>query len=390
MKTALYIYQNEYSWDVRSEKFFEVLNLMGLNVFLLDKSKRKKELRTGVIVEGIDRIMDIPIPQNPFWTRFIKKKIDDHKPELIVVRDLPLALNAIEANKNMRIPLILDLAEFYPGMLKVLPKYNENIIIRYLTSIKYFNKLEKKAIRKATVTLVVCEENKSRIEKTYKYAEHMRIEVVENIPNTRFFGSPIIRPLKEDTAPISLVYLGNLDDDSIRGFDDIVYGLKCFEEKDYTKLMLVVIGEGKAKDSFNEKLRLFLKRTQVSFKGFLKYEDLYKEIPNWDIGVIPHRKNDLTENTFPNKYYEYLFCGISVLASNCTPLIREIKKDALFGAYYESGNPESFSEALRSMIATRNYGFSEQRRTRAISTYSYVDKVVLPLERVIIKLCGKG
>jgi len=38
---------------------------MGLNVFLLDKSKRKKEFRTSVIVEGIDSAMNIPIPQNP-------------------------------------------------------------------------------------------------------------------------------------------------------------------------------------------------------------------------------------------------------------------------------------------------------------------------------------
>ena len=67
---------------------------------------------------GLHDVVNFPYPVSPVWLRAIDRVVRRSGAEMILVRDIPLALPAIAVGRLRRIPVVLDMAENYPAMLE--------------------------------------------------------------------------------------------------------------------------------------------------------------------------------------------------------------------------------------------------------------------------------
>ena len=64
-----------------------------------------------------------------------------------------------------------------------------------------------------------------------------------------------------------------------------------------------------------------------------------------DINIIPHKKNEHTNNTVPHKLYQSLMVGKPVLVSDCSPLKRIIE-ETQGGFIFKAEDSNSFAEMI--------------------------------------------
>src|SRR4029453_17810118 len=125
-----YVFQDEYPWDIRVDKFVNSLADAGHRVTLLSRNRRglprREQLRAGVAIfrspvgwTPLDRALaGFPAFFSPWWLNALVQTVRSERVDLIVVRDLPLAAAAIYARNATRCPVLMDMAENYPAMIQ--------------------------------------------------------------------------------------------------------------------------------------------------------------------------------------------------------------------------------------------------------------------------------
>src|SRR5439155_25578795 len=77
---------------------------------------------------------NFPYPANPAWIAAIGRCVREIRADVIVVRDLPLALPAAIVGQIHGIPVVFDMAENYTAMLQDKTRYTLSIIaVRLVT-----------------------------------------------------------------------------------------------------------------------------------------------------------------------------------------------------------------------------------------------------------------
>ena len=172
--------------EVRVAKFAETLHSHGHDFFIFcpagDQQGAVETFEYGEIIRFQSRLPGIigkliysPIPTNPVWIKWFRDQFRKFTLDVVIVRDLRLALPVFFAARTCGIKAILDLGEHYPGMMEILGKQNfAHHIIRNRWLI---TKLEALSVRMADCTWVVVEENKDRLQ---RYSS--RINVINNYP----------------------------------------------------------------------------------------------------------------------------------------------------------------------------------------------------------------
>ena len=138
-KKILYIWKDKYPWDVRVAKFCNSLAESGYEIHMLARSC-SEELQSGKIDDiyihklELDKsgFSSLPVPFNPRWKRFIKRKIAEINPDLIIIREIMLGETAGKIAKENNIPIIMDMAENYPAAMREWKKYNSSRISKYI------------------------------------------------------------------------------------------------------------------------------------------------------------------------------------------------------------------------------------------------------------------
>ena len=68
--------------------------------------------------------------------------------------------------------------------------------------------------------------------------------------------------------------------------------------------------------SWDGRVSRLLRLPNVRFKGFVPYERLAAVLPGFDVGVIPFRKNRVTDILSPLMLYEYMAAGCPVVSTS--------------------------------------------------------------------------
>jgi teichuronic acid biosynthesis glycosyltransferase TuaH len=99
------------------------------------------------------------------------------------------------------------------------------------------------------------------------------------------------------------------------------------------------------------------KTPNVSFLGPIAHKDVEQVISNFDVAIIPFKKDEVSNTIFPIKLFEYLSAGIPVVASD----FNEDLKDYTEQSVEYCGDWETFSTAIKA--ALKNNG-DEAKRIR--------------------------
>lgn len=273
-----------------------------------------------------------------FWKRILLKQLETTRYQVLHLHDLPLAKPVYALSVKYKCKFILDLHENYPALLSISP-HTKKILGRLLHSDRQWQQYEKKYVGKPDALVTVVEEMRDRI-KPFSRAE---IAVVENTPYLNELKTWDALP---DPDYITLVYSGGIA--YHRGLQTVIEGLKQAVMQN-CKIRLFILGTGSYENILKELVKSANLENHVHFFGWITPDRMFENIFKSDIALIPHIKSVQSDNSSPNKLYQYMFCGKPVLASNCNSVERVIRETGM-GLTYIHNSSEDFKDKLLQLI----------------------------------------
>jgi glycosyltransferase involved in cell wall biosynthesis len=149
-----------------------------------------------------------------------------------------------------------------------------------------------------------------------------------------------------------------LDDGPVLGFVGGLrpwHGVEVLPElaerlaKLHRKLRLVVVGDGQLRPLLEESFgkRKLLER--VVFTGTLAHEEVAAVIRQFDVALAPYPQLDHAFYFSPLKIFEYMACGVTVVAANVGQ-ISEIVRDGKTGLLYPPGDVNALANACHRLL----------------------------------------
>ncbi len=326
MANIIYLFKAKFPWDGRLVKICNTLQQAGHNVLVVARWKGESQqfeiwnsLNVFRACFKIPTFLSIPSPNNSLWKYSLKAIFEDYKPDAVIVREFFLVKPVRDSLKSKRIPIIVDMAEHYPAVVREWKKYNRNPILKFLVhNLRIVDKWEKESIANTDYVITVCEEQKIRLQEQYGF-EGDRIEIIYNTPVLKLFKNVSRLQRKQ---PRVFVHSGfHTSEKPINKF--VEYFLYFTNPKDGFRL--VVAGPG---ESIPELKRIVAmkKAENVIFLGKYQLEELPKILEQADIGLLPYPPNEFNNFTLHNKIFDYFACGIPVLVSDAKPLKRLVEE----------------------------------------------------------------
>lgn len=354
-----HIWDADYPWDVRVEKICGSLVKRHEVHLVCRNSKRRTKYecverlqihRLPFLPERfgkLNNLIGFPAFVNPLWIYQIWRTLSQTKAELIIVRDLPLALSAIGIGRFMRVPVVIDMAENYPAMIQDLWDRNGFSILNFLVrNPRIIRLVERLCARLCDHIVVVVEESRERL--ISLGVPTTKVSLVMNTPpSDRCVQLPTVSNGLVSRGPnsLNLVYLGLLE--WARGIETAIRAIPLVRER-IPGVRLLIVGSGRHEDDF----RALVERLQldefVQFLGWLDYSTAIRVIGESDIGLVPHHATESWNTTIPNKLFDYMSMSKPVIVSNAKPVERIVREERC-GVVFKEKDANDLARAILSL-----------------------------------------
>jgi len=350
------VWDGDYPWDVRAEKICVALTAAGHRVHLVARNRTRRPVREARPEATVHRLRPwswapawldgasmFPAFFNPRWIGRLAEVARETHADVILCRDLPLAIPSIRVARRLRIPVVLDMAENYPAMLRSRRATGRtrlsDVLIRNATLAR---RVEEWVLPRLDGLFVVVEESQDRLVAMGAPAD--RIAVVGNTPPVSRLDDPTARP--DEQLPLRLVYLGLLE--LQRGLATVLDALALLV-RDGFPVRLDVYGGGCDEHILREHAaRLGLAAPAVTFHGWVPNEVALARLPLAHVGLIPHWKDESWDTTIPNKLFDYMAAGLPVISSSAAPAARIVRTTGA-GLVHRDRDAADLAAAVRAL-----------------------------------------
>ncbi|GBE52556.1 putative glycosyltransferase EpsD [bacterium BMS3Bbin14] len=288
---------------------------------------------------------------SPFWKRFFDSIITGYHIDLIIVRDLPMAIAGIWSGRRHGCPVIFDMAEDYVAMVRDIWRARKfqgfNLVVRnpYLAGM-----VEHYALPRFDHVLVVIDEAKKVAMRAGASSD--KITIVGNTPQLADDKS-VPEPLSQFQDHYLAVYTGGIQ--LGRGLQVVFEAIPLIVTK-IPHFMFIIIGAGYAVEQLKQMAREQAVDRFICWVGWVNHEVLFQYIGTADIGIIPHYRSAHVDTTIPNKIFDYMACGLPVIASDAPPLQRVVEETGA-GLVFKSGDSADLAQVvMRVYSSPENYG----------------------------------
>jgi glycosyltransferase involved in cell wall biosynthesis len=358
----LYIWDADYPWDVRVEKISHALMAGGHELHVAARNLKKRPAYENIAGLHVHRIKtwssdrfnyfaSFPLFCSPVWKGFLDSIIRERGIDLVIVRDLPMAIAGIWAGKRAGIPVIFDMAEDYVSLVRDIWHARKfqglNLVVRnpYLAKL-----VERYTFKHIDQILVVVEEAGEVVTQGGGAAD--KITLVGNTPDPKGLGGATGAELDETLQTIrnhySAIYTGGIQ--LGRGLQ-VVFDAIPEIVRHIPDFKFVVVGDGYASDTLKRMMREKGIEQHVAWVGWVKHTELPRYLNACRVGIVPHYTSDHVNTTIPNKIFDYMGSGLPVLASDAKPMKRILEQEKC-GGTFPSGNA---SELTKTLLAMRGH-----------------------------------
>lgn len=373
--TIIYVWQSFYPWDVRADKICRSLVAAGANVILLARSEANKNTEEEyhgyrirrVGLKGWQNWISLPIPWNPFWYFTLRKITKESRPDILIAREIMLVDLASWVAKEFNIPIFIDMAEHYPEAMRSWRKYAKSFFLRLLVhKLKIPDWVEKRAVRKVTGVITVCEENSIRLNHEYSIPLENCI-VVTNTPETETIDDAV-KKMKIQKIPRKVFgYHGIVVGD--RDLETVIKGFEIAAQTD-PEIELIIAGGGESLNSLYNIAECSNVKSRIHLTGSYKQEQLSQLLDKFDYGIAPWKVNAFTQVTIANKFFEYALYGKPFIYASTNPMNR-LMKDFNCGLSYENANPSSVAFAMLEILKLDREKMVSNGRKAILNKYNW-------------------
>jgi glycosyltransferase involved in cell wall biosynthesis len=257
-----------------------------------------------------------------------------------------VAKGAMFANRDLRLPVILDLHENRPEIMRFYPHLNKfpgNALI----SVEKWKRKEEELVQKADRVIVVTDEAAKDLAQRTQIDPN-RLAVVPNTVKRSFFEN-----FHTDEALINryngkfvLLYLG--DTGLRRGLITVLKSLNDLKKKivdpdtGKTILKLLIVGSSSSDPILKKEVADSGLEELVDFEGWQAVDRFPSYILASDVGLCPLHRNQHHDSTFANKIFQYMSFSKPILVSDSTAQKNLVHK-ANCGLVHEAENSSDFS-----------------------------------------------
>ncbi len=376
------IWDGDYPWDIRVEKIITALARSGHSVSLVCRNLKNLPPvdRMGPVrifrlprirSKALNHFASFPYFFNVLWWKTIYETCRKEGAQVILVRDLPLALTAAVLGRRLRIPVVFDMAENYPAMLRA-RRYSGRISFHQrwiLRNPDFAALIERLTLHRVEKIIVVAEENKGRL--VQKGISPENIHLVSNTPDldrvTAVEPKDVLPERTYFTERFTLIYAGLLG--SVRGVETVVQALPQIIAK-IPEAHLLVIGRGQSEEKL---IRLVGEKglgKYVTFKGWVDPGELPPYYRASRAGLIPHLATEHTNTTLPNKIFDYMAHGLPVIASDVGPLKRIVEEEKC-GVTFAAGDADDFVRAVAKVYEDSDNHFGKNGKKAVFRRYNW-------------------
>lgn len=256
----------------------------------------------------------------PFYKKMMSKKIalflKENNIEIIHVHDMVVAEAVFEVNKKFALPVVLDLHENRPEIMKTYPhlkKFPGNLLI----STRVWKQKEGELVRKSDRTIVVTKEAKTDLKKRLGIQDE-KIVVVPNTVKSSFYKDFDLEPtiLERYKDKFIILYLG--DTGLRRGLLSVIEALGVLSNNDalMNKVKLVIVGKNSTDEVLKSRVRELGLEQIVDFEGWQDERLFPSYLKVAAIGISPLHRNQHHDTTYANKLFQYMSFGLAVLVSD--------------------------------------------------------------------------
>ncbi|MCK4305854.1 MAG: glycosyltransferase family 4 protein [Candidatus Eisenbacteria sp.] len=394
--TILAVYGADYPWDVRVEKLLSGFLTHGYEIHLVCRNLARRPSRERVdgfichrilgprLGQLLHRALTLPAPANPLWRRVLARAIDATCPDLLLVRDLPLAPLVVAAGRRAGLPVVVDMAENHPAMWRnVIASDPLPLRSWLLKNPPLARRMERRVACTADAIFVVVEE--MRMHLIAKGAPPERVHVVSNTPPRRVLERAASDPGRGEGA-LDLVYVGYIT--RSRGLQQVLKAMALVQDNSVT-IRFHIVGTGGYVTALKAQTRELGLESRVVFHGWVQPDKVPALMERCNAGIIPHLKTEHTNTTVPNKLFDYMAVGIPVIVSDADPLHRIVGEEKC-GLSFRSGRPDDLAGLLRRLAdpeVRRRFGVHGRTAVRERLHWERDFDVAL---RVVKRLAGRS
>ncbi|MEC1714816.1 glycosyltransferase [Schinkia azotoformans] len=294
-----------------------------------------------------------------------------YNPDIIHVHDLPMLKIGMKVKKDLGIPLVYDMHEFYPEQ-DVFTKQQQ----------QYLRKTERKYINQCDSLITVNPLLAEEISKTYG---DIKINVIQNatVLPEGFHNREYDRFREEygvSKDEFILLYQGWISEH--RNIQNLVRGMSLVDKP----VKLVIMGYGDYKNELEKICESLGIRDKVLFVPAKSQKELLSYTASADVGIIPYPfgLDPNTKYASPNKLYEFIASQLPILCNNL-PFVKSVVEKNEFGQVIELETPEDFAHALNSFPFEKLHVFKnnllnngenyiwEKEKINLLNIYRHID-----------------
>lgn len=364
--------------DIRVEKEAVTLGKAGHEVFVLSQGRKsypEKENKGYYSVVRFDDAKYKLLNQltrdfkkftffDPVWKKGIDSFVFKYHINVLHVHDLPLVKTAYRVAQKYKIPIVADYHENFPAHIQATAKSEIKWKEKFYRSYKRWTRYEEDISEKVDRIIVVADEYKQHL-----VSEHgifpEKITIVQNTIDLERVHSNN-NNYQSTNSDFLISYIGSFGPH--RGLDIVIKAMPQILSY-IPNAKFVIIGHGKNKNELERMIKELNLKDSVKFYDWMKYSNLIKEFKKASIGVIPHHASEHTDNTIPNKVFEYMYFKVPVIVSDRPPLQRIIKETKC-GKIFKTGDSADFvKKVLEIHQNPSNYG--EMGNRSVIEKYNW-------------------
>lgn len=269
----------------------------------------------------------------------LKRRFLNHRPDFIYERASLYATAGARLAEKFRVPHIVELNA---------PLAVEQAAYRSTGFGSLAAQAEGWTLRQADAVAVVSSELRRHVLALGVPAS--RIHVLPNGVNPELFFSadaPIRRTISQPAAErLTVGFVGGLR--PWHGVEVLPELLERLARR-HRGIRLIVAGDGQLRGQLETEFKRRGLTRRVEMTGALQHEEMPGIIRRFDIALAPYPKHDHDFYFSPLKLFEYMACGVAVVASDVGQ-ISEVVRDGRTGLLYAPGNLNALARCCEKLL----------------------------------------